>query len=95
MNVTPMYDRLLIRKVEDTNLSSCGLYIPDEKDKPVRGTVLAVGQGKSNTDGSLRPMIVKPNDEILFGKFAAVDLKVDGETLYLLHEDDVLVILGK
>ena len=95
MNVRPLHDRLLVRRIEEKETVKGGIIIPDTaKEKPQEGKVIAVGAGKVNEDGTTRPMDVKTGDRILVSKYAGTDVKVDGDDLIIIREDDVLGILG-
>ena len=94
MNFTPLHDRLLVKRVEQTEKTASGLFIPDAaREKPITGTVLAVGNGKPGEDGTVRPLEVKAGDKILFGKYAGTEIKIDGTDHTILKEDDVLGIV--
>jgi chaperonin GroES len=94
MKVRPLYDRILIKRLEEEAKTAGGLYIPDTaKEKPQQGLVVAVGNGKIQEDGSLRKLEVKAGDKILFSKYAGNDIKIDGTEHLILREDDVLAVL--
>jgi chaperonin GroES len=94
MNVRPLYDRILVKRVEEEQKTAGGLFIPDTaKEKPQQGLVTAVGNGKVLEDGSLRKLDVKTGDKILFSKYSGNDIKIDGVEHLILREDDVLAIL--
>ncbi len=94
MNFTPLHDRLLVKRVEQTEKTASGLFIPDAaREKPITGTVLAVGNGKPGEEVSVRPLEVKAGDKILFGKYAGTEIKIDGTEHTILKEDDVLGIV--
>jgi chaperonin GroES len=94
MKVRPLYDRILVKRVEEENKTAGGLYIPDTaKEKPQKGLVVAVGNGKIQEDGSLRKLDVKEGDKVLFAKYSGSDIKIDGVEHLILREDDVLAIL--
>jgi chaperonin GroES len=94
MKVRPLYDRILIKRVEEEEKTAGGLYIPDTaKEKPQQGLVVAVGNGKIQEDGSLRKLELKAGDKILFSKYAGNDIKIDGAEHLILKEDDVLAVL--
>ncbi len=97
MNVRPLHDRLLVRRLEDKQEKSAGgIIIPDAaKEKPQEGKVTAVGNGKTTDDGELVGMEVKKGDRILFGKYAGTEVKIDGTDYLILREDDVLAVLKK
>lgn len=91
MNVKPLHDRLLVRRVAEEEKTAGGLYIPDTaKEKPIRATVVAVGPGKRNEDGEPIPMDVKEGDRVLFGKFSGTEVKIGSEEHLILRESDVL-----
>src|SRR6185312_5456279 len=92
---TPLHDRIVIRRVEEAETTRGGIIIPDSaKDKPQEGEVIAVGKGKSNEEGKVHPLEVKPGDRILFGKYAGTEIKIDGEELLIMREEEVLGILN-
>lgn len=92
--LTPLHDRLLVRRVEEQESVRGGIIIPDTaKEKPQEGEVIAVGKGKINEEGKVRPLDVKEGDRILFGKYSGTEIKLDGEELVIMREDEVLGIL--
>jgi len=92
--LTPLHDRLLVRRVEESETTRGGIIIPDSaKDKPQEGEVITVGKGKSNDEGKVFPLDVKAGDRILFGKYAGTEIKIDGEELLIMREEEVLGIL--
>jgi len=95
MNIRPLYDRIVVKRIEDdTEKTAGGLFIPDSaKEKPQQGEVVAVGQGKRNEDGKLIPLDVKPGDRILFGKYSGSDIKIDNNEYLIMREDEVLGVL--
>jgi len=94
MKIRPLHDRIVVRRVDEERTSAGGIVIPDSAaEKPVRGEVLAVGSGKVLDNGGLRPVDVKVGDQILFGKFGGTEVKVEGEELLVLREDDVMGVL--
>jgi chaperonin GroES len=94
MKVRPLYDRILVKRVEEEQKTAGGLFIPDTaKEKPQKGLVVAVGNGKVGEDGSIRPLDVKAGDKVLFAKYSGSDIKMDGVEHLILREDDVLAIL--
>jgi chaperonin GroES len=97
MNIRPLYDRILVKRVEnDVEKTSGGLYIPDSaKEKPQEGEVVAVGKGKRLEDGKIVPLDVKAGDRILFGKYSGSEIKLDGNEYMIMREDEVLGILDK
>ena len=95
MKIRPLADRIVIQRTKEEEKSKGGIIIPDTaKEKPVEGTVIAVGAGKILKDGKVRPCDVKAGDKVLFGKYSGTEVKIDGEEHVLLREDDVLAILG-
>jgi chaperonin GroES len=91
----PLHDRILVRRVEEATTTRGGIIIPDSaKDKPQEGEVISVGRGKSNDEGKVFPLAVKENDRILFGKYAGTEIKIDGEELIIMREEEVLGILS-
>src|SRR6201990_912178 len=95
MNIRPLYDRILVKRVEnEADKTAGGLYIPDSaKEKPQEGEVVAVGKGKRLEDGKGVPLDVQPGDRILFGKYSGSEIKLDGEEYMIMREDEVLGIL--
>jgi chaperonin GroES len=92
--LTPLHDRIVVRRVEEAETTRGGIIIPDTaKDKPQEGEVISVGKGKSNEEGKVRPLDVKPGDRILFGKYAGTEIKIDGEEFLIMREEEVLGIL--
>jgi chaperonin GroES len=96
MKVRPLYDRVIIRRVAEEEKTKGGIIIPDSaKEKPSEGEVVAVGNGKYDDKGTLRPLNVKKGDRILFGKYSGNDIKIDGVDHLILREDDILGIIEK
>ena len=96
MKVKPLHDRILVKRVEEKETVKGGIIIPDSaKEKPQEGTVIAVGQGKLDEAGKRIPLEVKAGDKVLFGKYSGTEVKVEGEELVLLREDDVLAVFTK
>ena len=94
MNIRPLYDRLVVRRVEEKEQIRGGILIPDTaKEKPQEGEVVAAGNGKRLENGTLIPLEVKAGDRILFGKYSGSDIKMDGEEYLILREDEVLGII--
>jgi chaperonin GroES len=94
MALKPLYDRVMVKRLDSEEKTAGGIIIPESaKEKPLEGKVLAVGEGKINDDGSLRKLAVKKGDKILFGKYAGTEIKVEGEDLIILREDDILAIV--
>jgi chaperonin GroES len=92
---TPLHDRILVKRVEESSTTRGGIIIPDSaKDKPQEGEVVSVGKGKINEDGKVFPLDVKDGDRILFGKYSGTEIKIDGEEYIIMKEDEVLGILS-
>ena len=95
MKVRPLHDRLLVRRIEEKETAKGGIIIPDTaKEKPQKGEVLAVGNGKILENGTKIALDVKVGNKILFGKYTGTDIKIDGEEVLILREDEVLAILA-
>ncbi len=95
MKVRPLHDRLLVRRIEEKETVKGGIIIPDTaKEKPQEGEVIAVGSGKVLENGTKINPEVKVGDKILFGKYSGTDIKIDGEELLILREDEVLAVIG-
>ena len=94
MNIRPLYDRIVVKRIEEKEQMQGGLYIPDTaKEKPQEGEVVAVGKGKRLEDGKVVVLDVQVGDRILFGKYSGSDIKLDGEEYLIMREDEVLGIL--
>jgi chaperonin GroES len=92
--LTPLHDRIVVRRIEEGETTRGGIIIPDSaKDKPQEGEVVSVGKGKSNEEGKVFPLDVKAGDRILFGKYSGTDIKIDGEEFLIMREEEVLGIL--
>lgn len=95
MQVRPLYDRVLVKRVEEETRSKGGLFLPESaKEKPSEGIVLAVGQGRLSNNGEVRPLAVKEGDRVAFGRFAGTEIQIDGEERIVLREDEILGIVG-
>ncbi|MEA2697962.1 MAG: chaperonin GroES [Myxococcales bacterium] len=96
MKVRPLADRILVRRVAEEEKTKGGIIIPDSaKEKPAEGEVVAVGSGKTDDKGILRPLAVKKGDRVLFGKYSGSDIKIDGVDHLIMREDDVLGVMEK
>ena len=96
MNLKPLHDRVIIKRMEEEKVSAGGIVIPDSAtEKPIKGEIVAVGEGKALDNGSVRALKVKAGDKVLFGKYSGTEVKVEGEELVLLREDDVLAVFTK
>jgi len=94
MKIRPLYDRIVVKRIEQKEQMQGGLYIPDTaKEKPQEGEVVAVGKGKRLEDGKIIPLDVQPGDRILFGKYSGSDIKLDSDEYLIMREDEVLGIL--
>ena len=94
MKIRPLYDRIVVRRIEPSEQQQGGLFIPDSaKEKPQEGEVVAVGKGKRLEDGKVVPLDVQAGDRILFGKYSGSEIKVDGEEFLIMREDDVLGVI--
>ena len=93
--LTPLHDRILVRRIEEGESVRGGIIIPDTaKEKPQEGEVIAVGKGKVNEEGKVRPLDVKAGDRILFGKYSGTEIKLDGEEFIIMREEEVLGIVS-
>ena len=94
MNIRPLYDRIVVKRIEQKEQMQGGIIIPDTaKEKPQEGEVVAAGKGKRLDDGKLAPLDVKVGDRVLFGKYSGNAIKIDGEEYVIMREDEVLGIL--
>ncbi len=94
MKIRPLHDRILVKRLDAELKTKGGIIIPDSaKEKPIEATVIAVGNGRTNDKGEVRPLEVKAGDRILFGKYSGTEVKIDGEEHLIMREDDVLAIL--
>ena len=92
--IRPLQDRLIVERLEGDEKTASGLYIPETaKEKPQRGRVVAVGKGKIREDGTIQPLDLKEGDEILFGKYAGNEIKIEGSEYLIMREDDVLGVV--
>jgi chaperonin GroES len=96
MKIRPLHDRVIVKREDEERKSPGGIVIPDTAaEKPIRGKVVAVGKGKILEDGKVRPLDVKVGDRILFGKYGGNEVKVDGEELLVLREEDLMAVIEK
>jgi chaperonin GroES len=94
MNIRPLHDRVIIKRLEEERTSPGGIVIPDTAaEKPIQGEVIAVGNGKILDDGSIRALDVKVGDKVLFGKYSGTEVKVEGEDLLVMREDDIMAVI--
>ena len=90
----PLYDRVIVKRIDSEEKTKGGIYIPESaKEKPLEGEIIAVGQGRVLDSGEIRPPQVKAGDRVLFAKYAETEIKIEGENLLLLREDDLLGVL--
>ena len=94
MNIRPLQDRVIIKRMEEEKTSPGGIVIPDSAtEKPIKGEVVAVGNGLVLDNGEIRPQDLKVGDKVLFGKYSGTEVKLDGEELLVMKEDDVMAVL--
>lgn len=94
MKLRPLHDRVVVKRMEEERTSPGGIVIPDSAtEKPVKGEVIAVGNGKITESGEVRPLDLKAGDQILFGKYSGTEVKVEGEELLVMREDDVMAVI--
>ncbi|MFC3814702.1 co-chaperone GroES [Lysobacter sp. GCM10012299] len=95
MNIKPLYDRVVIKRMEEEKMSAGGIVIPDSAtEKPIKGEVVAVGSGKVLDNGNVRAVSVKVGDKVLFGKYSGTEVKLDGTEFLVVKEDDIFAVLG-
>ena len=95
MNIRPLYDRIVVKRIEEQETTRHGIIIPDSaKEKPQEGEVVAVGPGGRDEAGKLIPLDVKAGDQILFGKWSGTEVKIDGQDLLIMKESDIMGIVG-
>ncbi|MCB1862721.1 MAG: co-chaperone GroES [Gammaproteobacteria bacterium] len=94
MNIRPLHDRVVVRRMEEERISAGGIVLPDSAtEKPMQGEVIAVGRGKVLENGDTRPLDVKLGDRVLFGKYSGSEVKVAGEKVVILREDDIMGVI--
>ena len=94
MKIRPLHDRVIIKRTEEERTSPGGMVIPDSAtEKPIKGKVIAVGKGRILEDGKVRPLDLKAGDKVLFGKYSGTEVKVDGEELLVMKEDDIMAVI--
>ncbi len=94
MKLRPLHDRVIVKRMEEEKMSAGGIVIPDSAaEKPIRGEVIAAGTGKILEDGKVRPIAVKAGDNVLFGKYSGTEVKIDGEELLVMREDDLMAVI--
>jgi chaperonin GroES len=96
MKIRPLHDRIVVKRLDEERKSPGGIVIPDTAaEKPIRGKVIAVGKGKLLDNGEVRPVDLKVGDQVLFGKYTGTEIKVDGDELLVMREDDVMGVFEK
>lgn len=94
MNIRPLHDRVIIKRMEEERTTAGGIVIPDTAaEKPIRGEVIAVGNGKIMENGELRPLDIKVGDKVLFGKYSGTEVKVEDQDLLVMREEDVMAVI--
>jgi chaperonin GroES len=94
MQIRPLHDRVIVKRVEEERKTPGGIVIPDSAtEKPIRGLIKAVGKGKIMDNGEIRPLDVKVGDTVLFGKYSGTEVKVDGDELLVMREEDIMGVL--
>ncbi|WP_024298798.1 co-chaperone GroES [Methylomicrobium lacus] len=95
MKIRPLHDRVIVKRVEEETTTAGGIVLPGSAaEKPSQGVILAVGTGKHLDNGDIRPLEVKVGDKVLFGKYSGNEVKIDGEELIVMREDDIMGVLG-
>jgi chaperonin GroES len=96
MQVRPLQDRVLVKRVAEEEKTRGGIIIPDSaKEKPIEGKVIAVGPGRVDKNGKFQTLDVKKNDRVLFGKYSGTEVQIDGEEHMIMREEDILAVIGK
>jgi chaperonin GroES len=96
LKIRPLHDRVIIKRLEEERMSAGGIVIPDSAtEKPIRGKVVAVGKGKILESGEVRGLDVKVGDSVVFGKYSGSEIKIDGEELLMMKEDDIMAVIEK
>lgn len=94
MKLRPLHDRVIVKRMEEERTSPGGIVIPDSaKEKPIKGEVLAIGTGKLRDNGEVTPLAVKAGDQVLFGKYSGTEVKIDGEELLVMREEDIMAVV--
>ncbi|WP_298273126.1 co-chaperone GroES [Geobacter sp.] len=94
MNLRPLQDRIIVKRIEEETKTAGGILIPDTaKEKPQRGEIVAVGNGKKTEDGKVIPVDLKAGDKVLFGKYAGTEIKIEGQEFLIMREDDILGVI--
>ena len=96
MKLRPLHDRVIVKRLEEAKKSAGGIIIPDSaSEKPLKAEVVAVGPGKRSDDGKVHPVDLKVGDKVLIGKYSGTEVKIDGDDLVVLREDDIMAVFGK
>jgi chaperonin GroES len=96
MSIRPLHDRVIVKRTEEERTSPGGIVIPDSAaEKPSKGKIIAIGNGKLLDSGKLRPLDLKVGDEVLFGKYSGTEIKIDGDDLLVMREDDIMAVIEK
>ena len=96
VKIRPLHDRVIVKREEEERKSPGGIVIPDTAaEKPIRGKIIAVGKGKILENGNVRPLDLKVGDKVLFGKYGGTEVKVDGEDLLVMREEDIMAVIEK
>lgn len=96
MNIRPLHDRVVVRRLEEERTTAGGIVIPDSAtEKPMRGEVIAIGTGKILDNGDIRALAVKVGDIVIFGKYSGTEIKVSGQELVVMREDDIMGVIEK
>ena len=96
MKIRPLHDRVIVKRIEEERKTASGIVIPDTAaEKPDQGEIVAVGKGKKNDDGKVSPLDVKVGDRVLFGKYSGQTVKVDGDDLLVMREEDIMAVVEK
>jgi chaperonin GroES len=96
MKLRPLHDRVIVKRLEEEKKTAGGILIPDSAaEKPLKAEVVAVGSGKRTDDGKIHPVDLKVGDKVLIGKYSGTEVKIDGEDLVVLREDDIMAVFGK
>ncbi len=94
-NIHPIHDRVVVKRMEEERTTAGGIVIPDTAaEKPIKGEVVAVGPGKTLDNGTVKALAVKAGDKVLFGKYAGTEVKLDGQELLIMREDDIIAIIS-
>jgi chaperonin GroES len=94
MSIRPLHDRVVVRRLDEEKTTAGGIVLPDSAtEKPMEGEVISVGNGKITESGDVLPLDVKPGDKVLFGKYSGTEVKVDGEELLVMREDDIMAVV--